>query len=165
MWEPRPALLASRPADEKEQLLSWQEATGWQEVTKLNGNVHSLLPLGNGAGAALVTATDPLEKQVQRLRLSPQLKLVDQRPLEREPVVFASLSTNNAGDLLVQLSKLQQSYAQVDFLECQWQTPPITHDAGGPAAWCPKGLGGARRRRHRPQPRRCRPRAIFFPVA
>ena len=86
-WEPRPALLASRPAGENEQLLSWQEATGWQKLTNLSGSVHSLLPLGNGSGAALVTATDPLEKQVQRLRLSPDLTLIEQRPLEREPVV------------------------------------------------------------------------------
>ena len=34
---PGRTLLASRPAGEKEQLLSWQEATGWQELTKLSG--------------------------------------------------------------------------------------------------------------------------------
>ena len=34
-WEPRPTLLASRPAGENEQLLSWQEATGWQELTSI----------------------------------------------------------------------------------------------------------------------------------
>ena len=138
-WEPRPALLASRPAGENEQLLSWQEATGWQKLTNLSGSVHSLLPLGNGSGAALVTATDPLEKQVQRLRLSPDLTLIDQRPLEREPVVFASLSTNNAGDLLVQRSKLQQSYAQVELWNAKGKRRQLPMTAGGPIRLVPQG--------------------------
>ena len=54
-------------------------------------------------------------------------------------MVFASLSTNNAGDLLVQpqpAAELRPSGA----LERQRQTPPIAHDAGGPIRLVPKGL-------------------------
>ncbi len=76
---------------------------------------------------------------MQRLRLSPDLTLIDQRPLEREPVVFASLSTNNAGDLLVQLSKLQQSYAQVELWNANGKRRQLPMTAGGPIRLVPQG--------------------------
>ena len=138
-WEPRPALLASRPAGDQEQLLTWQEDTGWRELTSFNSSVHSLLPLGNGAGAALVTAIDPLEKQVQLLKFTPELTLIDKHQLERDPVVFASLSTNHAGELLVQRSKLQQSYAQVELWNADGQRRQLPMTAGGPIRLVPQG--------------------------
>ena len=52
-WEPRPALLASRPAGEG--TTPGSRGHGLAGARKLSGSVHSLLPLGNGAGAALVT--------------------------------------------------------------------------------------------------------------
>ena len=138
-WEPRPVLLASRPNGDREQLLTWQETTGWRELASLKGNVHVLLPLGDGAGAALVTASDPLEKQVQLLKLSPELTVIENRQLERQPVVFASLSTNHPGDLLVQRSRLEQSKADVELWRANGQRQQLPMSAGGPIRLVPQG--------------------------
>ena len=138
-WEPRPALVASRPEGSHEQLLHWKEDSGWQVLNRFPGEVHDLLPLGDGSGVALVSARDPLEKRVWRLPLSPQLQAGTPQELEREPVVFASLSTNNPGDLLVQRSTLEQRQASVKLWSAGGQRRELAISAGGPIRLVPQG--------------------------
>lgn len=138
-WEPRPALVASRPQGDDEQLLSWQEGHGWRVLSRFPGEVHDLLPLGDGSGVALVSAKDPLEKRVWRLPLSAQLQAGKPKELEREPVVFASLSTNNPGDLLVQRSTLEQRQATVQLWSASGQRRELAISAGGPIRLVPQG--------------------------
>lgn len=138
-WEPRPTLIASRPQGSNSQLLRWNNNGDWLPLTSVSGELHALQPLGNGAGLALVSARNPLEKQIWRLPISSTLVPAALQPLEKQSVVFASLSSNDAGDLLVQQITPEQRQTSVTLWTAGGRREPLPITATGTIQLVPQG--------------------------
>jgi hypothetical protein len=100
-WDPRPVLVGARPVTGGDQLQLWQQQR-WQPLSPVHGPVESLQPLGNGLGLATVTASDPMARQVWLLELDQSLRPLRERRLNQSPLVYANLSSDQRGDLLLQ---------------------------------------------------------------
>ena len=114
-WDPRPRLLAVVPTGQGEQLQLLQRDGHWQPLTPVLERITAVQPLGNGSGIALTSREGdserlwllPLQQSALHRDDAPDPQGVQAGRLQAllpEPLIFAHLSSNRRGDLLVQWS-------------------------------------------------------------
>ncbi|MFY8147938.1 MAG: hypothetical protein ACOVNL_01820 [Prochlorococcaceae cyanobacterium] len=113
LWDPRPRVLAVVPVAGGEQLQLREHDGRWQTLSPVWHRILQVQPTGGGRAVALVSRTPEGEHQVWRLPLQ-QRNLEPLRrglapvqagrlePLVPEALLFAHLSGNQRGDLLLQ---------------------------------------------------------------
>jgi hypothetical protein len=142
LWDPRPILVAARPVVGGDQIQSWSR-NKWQPLSPVRGKVLAMLPLGNGAGIASVINAKPMASEVWSLMLSNQAKPLLENQLNKHPLIFAALSTDQQGDLLVQFSTPTQPGSKVDLwrmIDLQLHQPArLGLEATGPIQLVPQG--------------------------
>ena len=117
-WEPRPWLIATRPVPGGEQVQLQTRSGGWIPISRVWPAIPSVVPLGNGRGIALVGRDQNGTEQVWWDQLTPRNTASSvaalgpptvnrTKPLLRGEVLFAHLSSNLNGDLLVQSGGFQ----------------------------------------------------------
>ena len=111
-WDPRPRLLAVVPKGSGEQLQLLQRDGSWRPLTPEFERITAVTPLGDGSGIALASRNNagerlwlvPLEQSALQRDGAPGPAGVQAGPLRAllpEPLIFAHLSSNQRGDLLV----------------------------------------------------------------
>jgi hypothetical protein len=116
-WDPRSRILAVVPVAGGEQLQLQRRNGSWQPISPIWARIVSMEPLGDGSGVAVVSqdplGSGPASQRVWRIPLQGQQLAPAGRPLDTvlagppqavgpRPVLFAHLSSNRRGDLLVQ---------------------------------------------------------------
>lgn len=115
-WDPRPHLVAVMPVPGGEQAQVLQHDGRWTPLSPVWHSIAALEPLGDGSGLGLVSRDESGNHQAWRLVLTrPTLsrsgaglgRVVPGRleAFGREPLLFAHLSSNQRGDLLVQTAE------------------------------------------------------------
>jgi len=149
-WDPRPHLLAVVPVAGGEQLQVRQHDGRWTALTPVWPAIPEVQPLGDGSGVGLVSRNGQGDHLVWRLGLrtrnltaSPAgLGVVVQQNLERlndEPLLFAQLSSNRSGDLLVQVSPRAGGGETTLLWKRDGGRQSLALEASGPIALLPQG--------------------------
>ncbi len=152
-WDPRPRLLAVVPTDQGEQLQLQQRDGRWQPLTPVLKQITAVQPLGNGTGIALTTREAEGERlwllPLQQSALQPQeaakpeaIQAGRLQALLPEPLIFAHLSSNRRGDLLVQWSARALGRSITSFWAGGQQSArpeQLKLEASGPMQLLPEG--------------------------
>ena len=142
LWELRPTLLAARPVVGGDQIQRWHK-NSWQPLSPVRGLIQSFLPLGNGRGVAVVNNLKAMDSQVWVLMLSAQGTPLREKQINKNPLIFAALSSDNKGDLLVQSSNAKEPGSRVElsrFEAADLQQPQrLAVEASGPIQLVPQG--------------------------
>lgn len=137
-WDPRPTLVAARPVAGGDQLQRW-DGRQWQPLGPVHGPVQSLLPLGNGAGVVTVTAQQPMAQQIWRLKLDQRLRPQGEQQLNRQPLIYAHLSSNQTGALLVQSSEQLSAESHLQLWPPEGNAETLKLAASGAIQLVPQG--------------------------
>jgi len=149
LWDPRPRILAVVPVRGGEQLQLQQADGRWQAISPVWSQILAVEPIGDGSGVALVSRsaagqqiwTIPLQQRnlapasqgLAPVRAQAPIALGDGRAL------FAHLSSNRRGDLLIQSGGPEPMSAQT-LLWPKGQRPrPLAIEASGPMRLLPQG--------------------------
>jgi hypothetical protein len=149
-WDPRPHVLAVVPVAGGEQLQVRQHNGHWSALTPVWTSIPMVQPLGDGSGVGVVSRNNQGDHQVWRLGLRTRnltttaagLGIVERQKLQRlsgEPLLFAQLSSNRAGDLLVQSSPRQPGQASTVLWRQGGGRQTLALEASGPIALLPQG--------------------------
>jgi len=151
-WDPRPRLLAVVPVGSGEQLQLKGHDGRWRPIAPVLPRIQTVQPLGDGSGVALVSARQnstigehhdlwllPLQQRnLDRGNLrEPRAGQLQQ--LNHEPLIFAHLSSNRRGDLLVQSSSNSSPSGSTWLLQPDNRRLPIPLQASGPMQLLPEG--------------------------
>ena len=122
-WDPRPRVLAVVPVAGGEQLQLREHDGSWQPLSPIWPRLPVIEPLGDGSGVALASqdalgayhlARIPLQQR--NLVASPQqlgpVRAAAPQVLDGRALMFAHLSSNRRGDLLVQSSSSEGSSSE-----------------------------------------------------
>ncbi|MCP9883227.1 hypothetical protein KBY65_12215 [Cyanobium sp. Alchichica 3B3-8F6] len=151
-WDPRPRLLAVVPVPGGEQLQLQRRDGSWQPLTPVWPQLAQVMPLGNGSGVALLSGNDQGSHQLWLLPLQ-QRNLVrapqtlseprpgQLQPLSSAPLLFAHLSSNQRGDLLVQSATAALDPGSTVLRRVQGGEVAIPQSATGPMQLLPEGGG------------------------
>jgi hypothetical protein len=149
-WDPRPHLLAVVPVAGGEQLQVRQHDGRWAALTPVWPSIPMVQPLGDGAGVGVVSRDREGDQQVWRLglrtrnlsRAAAGLGVVEPQRLAKlsaKPLMFAQLSSNRAGDLLVQSSPHPPGQASTVLWRRGGGRQALDLEASGPIALLPQG--------------------------
>ena len=149
-WDPRPRLLAVVPRGNGEQLQLLQRNGTWRPLTPEFERITAVTPLGDGSGIALASRTQtgerlwlvPLQQSALRRNGEPGPPGVQAGPLRAllpEPLMFAHLSSNQRGDLLVQWSARALGRSITSFWPRQGRRQQLELEASGPMQLLPEG--------------------------
>lgn len=154
-WDPRPHLLAVVPSGEGERLMLRLRDRRWQPLAPLQQRILQIEPLGNGAGVALVSDDRESRQRVLLRQLSQQaLSVLEQGlgdpqlgPLDElesgasGSLLFAHLSSNQRGELLVQLGGFEPDSDRVWIQSKGTSRRMLELKASGPLRLLPDGNG------------------------
>jgi hypothetical protein len=150
-WDPRPRLLAVVPVAGGEQLQVQQRDGRWQPLMRPFRRLAQVMPLGDGSGVAVLTSDGGSSHQLwllplQQRNLARQGGLAEPRAeqlrsLERGPLLYAHLSSNRRGDLLVQSAALALGQAKTDLWLRRGDRQRLSVEASGPMQLLPEGGG------------------------
>lgn len=151
LWDPRPRLLAVVPVAGGDQLHLRDHDGRWRPLTpKRWRQILSVEGLGDGAALALVSREEGGLQQVWRLPLR-QRNLAPEgqglapvaadapQPLLKERVLFAHISGNRRGELLVQAGGMGGAGVQTQLWPPGGSPRPLPLDAIGTASLLPEG--------------------------
>lgn len=149
-WDPRPRLLAVTPQGSGEQLQLLQRDGSWQALTPVFERITAVTPLGDGSGIALASPNDqgerlwllPLAQSALQRGHQPAPNAVKPGPLQAllpDPLIFAHLSSNQRGDLLVQWSSQALGRSITSFWPRKGQPQQLELEASGPMQLLPEG--------------------------
>ena len=151
-WDPRPRLLAVVPVPGGEQLQLQRRDGSWLPLSPVWPQLAHVMPVGDGSGVALLSGDGQGSHQLWRLPLH-QRNLVREpgglgepkpgrlEPLSEEPLLFAHLSSNRRGDLLVQASTTALEPGTTVLLSRRGERQPLVQNASGPMQLLPEGGG------------------------
>jgi hypothetical protein len=151
-WDPRPRLLAVVPVPGGEQLQLQRRDGSWLPLTPVWPQLAQVTPLGNGSGVAVLSGNDQGAHQLWLLPLrqrnlvrAPQTLSEPQagqlQRLSKAPLLFAHLSSNQRGDLLVQSATTALDPGSSVLRRVQGGEVPIPQSATGPMQLLPEGGG------------------------
>jgi hypothetical protein len=117
-WDPRSYLVAVMVEEQGEQLKLRRDDGSWLPLSSVEQRILQIEPLGNGKGVAFVTDNDPSKLEVLLRQLTPRAisdqvqGLADPLPgaiqsLASGSLLFAHLSSNQRGELLVQVGGIE----------------------------------------------------------
>ena len=149
-WDPRPRVLAVVNVQGGEQLQVRQHNGDWTAISPIWPEIPHVLPLGDGSGVAAASRLDNGQLQLwliplRQANLHPvgqqaPGKLADPpQRLRRKPVLFAHLSTNRRGDLLIQSGRLEPGSRQSVLLPQTGRSQILPWPASGPIQLLPEG--------------------------
>ncbi|TVS06461.1 MAG: hypothetical protein EA413_03885 [Cyanobium sp. PLM2.Bin73] len=150
-WDPRPRVLAVVAAAGGEQLQLREHDGSWRPISPVWPEIPHVLPLGDGSGVAAASREPDgqlrlwrIALQQHNLRLASEpaqaVRAADPQPLKGGPVLFAHLSSNRLGDLLVQSGQLEPGSSQARLQRGgrrRWRQLPWS--ASGPMLLLPEG--------------------------
>ncbi|AII49126.1 hypothetical protein KR52_08225 [Synechococcus sp. KORDI-52] len=151
-WDPRPWLMATKPVEGGEQLQLQTRSEGWIPISRVWPAILSVVPLGNGEGIAMVVQNQNGTEQVWWEQLRPRSIASSQatlgaptrrntEPLLKREVLFAHLSSNLNGDLLVQSGGFRPGSHQVLLVQADGQRRTLDLKPSGPMQLLPAGGG------------------------
>ncbi len=149
-WDPRPRLLAVVPVAGGEQLQVQQPDGRWQPLSPVWPQLANVLPLGDGSGVAMLSGDGRGSHQLWLLPLEQHNLVREPRslrnpiagkltPLSERPLLFAHLSSNRRGDLLVQASTTALEPGQTLLLSSSGRKQRLGQAASGPIQLLPEG--------------------------
>ena len=154
-WDPRPRILAVVPVPGGEQLQLQQHNGRWQPLSPVWPRIFSVEVLGDGSGVAVVSqgqrTQGPAGQQIwlipvqQRNLARAQLGLGPPQPgqpraLGQDRHLFAHLSSNRFGDLLIQSGGLEPGSARTLLWPRRAGRPTtLPFEANGPMRLLPQG--------------------------
>jgi len=151
-WDPRPTLLAVVQSDGGEQVQMQGRDGRWLALTDVWPSIVQMEPLGNGRGVAFV-AVDAQGDQVVGLRtLTPRAlgvdvaslgtpRLGDLEQLTDTGQLFAHVSSNLRGDLIVQAGRIEPGSDQLWLRSADGQRRDLNLKLAGPVRLLPDGTG------------------------
>ena len=154
-WDPRPHLLAVVPSGQGELLTLRLRDGRWQPLAPTQQRILQIEPLGNGAGVALVSDDSEARQRVLLRQLSqkalsvheqglgdPQLGPLDELESGASgSLLFAHLSSNQRGELLVQLGGFEPDSDRVWIQSNGTSRRILELKASGPLRLLPDGNG------------------------
>ncbi|MFM1798212.1 MAG: hypothetical protein RLZZ117_490 [Cyanobacteriota bacterium] len=151
LWDPRPRLLAVVPVSGGEQLWLRDHDGRWSPLLpKIWRQIVAVEALGDGAALALVSREEGGLQQVWRLPLR-QRNLASERqglapvsagppePLLPAPMLFAHISGNRRGELLVQAGGMGEDRVETLLWPPAGSARPLPLEAAGTASLLPEG--------------------------
>ena len=151
-WDPRPWLIATRPVKGGEQVQLQTRSGDWIPISRIWPAIPSVIPLGNGRGIAFVGRDQNGTEQVWWNQLTPRNTASNQaalgtptvsseEPVLKGEVLFAHLSSNLNGDLLVQSGGFQPGSDQALLLQANGKRQTLGLQPSGPMQLLPAGGG------------------------
>ena len=151
-WDPRPWLIATRPVKGGEQLQLQTRSGDWIPISRVWPAIPSVTPLGNGRGIAFVGRNQNGTEQVWWKQLTPRSTASNlttlgpptvsgTEPLLKGEVLFAHLSSNLNGDLLVQSGGFEPGSDQALLLQADGKRQRLALKPSGPMQLLPAGGG------------------------
>ena len=148
-WDPRPRLLAVVAVAGGEQLQLQQRDGRWRPLTRPFRRIVQLMPLGDGSGIAFLSGDGqrghhlwllPLEQR----NLEPWGGLAEPlagppRRLDQGPLLYAHLSSNRIGDLLVQSAPAEMGKERTELWLRDGGRQVLNLGAAGPIQLLPEG--------------------------
>lgn len=151
LWDPRPRLLAVVPVGTGDQLHLRDHDGRWRPLLpKVWRQIVAVEALGDGTALALVSRERKGLQQVWRLPLR-QRNLAPEgeglapvgagppEPLQREPILFAHISGNRRGELLVQAGGMAADAVQTQLWPASGSPRSLALEAVGTASLLPEG--------------------------
>jgi hypothetical protein len=151
LWDPRPRLLAVTPVAGGEQLQLREHDGRWRPLLpQLWPQIVAVEALGDGQALALVSrGADGLQSvwrvPLQQRNLAPEAKGLGPvqagapEPLEQEPLLFAHISGNRRGELLVQAGGIDPQAASTQLWPPAGRPRRLDLGATGTATLLPEG--------------------------
>ena len=152
LWDPRPQIVAVVPVQGGEQVQRRDHGGRWRPISPIWPRITALEPLGDGTGVAVVSQGrrdgGPAGQQIWRLKLQPEPQRQDPlrhnglspMRLGNDPVLFAHLSSNRLGELLIQSGGLEPASAQTLLWPSGGGSPQALElQASGPMRLLPQG--------------------------
>ena len=151
-WDPRPWLIATRPVDGGEQVQLQTRSGGWRPISRVWPVINSVVPLGNGEGIAIVGRDENGNEQVwwDKLtlhstgthlnQLGPPTVRSSEALLNGE-VLFAHLSSNLNGDLLLQSGGFRPGSDRAELVQANGRRRKLSLQPAGPMQLLPAGGG------------------------
>jgi len=155
-WDPRPYLLAVVPTAGREQLQVQARDGLWYPISPSFPKLSSVVPLGDGSGIALLNRDGQSSHRlwllpVQQRNVAPLQagglgRLEEPRParlrsLSDQALIYAHLSSNRRGDLLVQSSTTALGQETSTFWPNRGGRTTLGFEASGPMQLLPEGGG------------------------
>ena len=151
-WDPRPWLIATRPVKGGEQVQLQTRSGGWIPISRVWPAIPSVVPLGNGRGIALVGRDQNGTERVWWDQLAPRSTATNVAalrpptvsntlPLLKGEVLFAHLSSNLNGDLLVQSGWFRPGSDQALLVQANGKRKRLALKPSGPMQLLPAGGG------------------------
>ena len=151
-WDPRSSLLAVVVEEQGEQLKLRRQDGRWLPLSSVEQRILQIEPLGNGEGVAFVTDNDPSKLEVLLRELSPRA-LSDQaqglgnplpgalQSLASGSLLFAHLSSNQRGELLVQVGGIEAGSDRTWILSAHAKRRDLNLEVAGAIRLLPDGSG------------------------
>ncbi len=155
LWDPRPRVLAVVPVGSGEQVQVREHDGRWRAITPVWPQIAALEALGDGSGVAVVSRTLQGSYRVWRVPLQQgslapiapgsqldepsRLGFSAPKPLGQKDLLFAHLSSNRRGELLVQASGTQPNEAFSQLWPAQGTPRGLSLQATGPMRLLPEG--------------------------
>ena len=151
-WDPRPHLLAVVVTKDGEQLQLRRKNGDWLPLSSFQERILQLEPLGNGEGVAFVTDNAPSQLEVLLQQLTPRAisqqvdGLADPLPGEIESLasgslLFAHLSSNQRGELLVQVGGIEAGSDSTWIRSAEFARRNLNLEGSGAIRLLPDGSG------------------------
>ena len=151
-WDPRPTLLAVVQREDGQQLQMQDRSGAWIPLTAELPGIFLVEPLGNGRGVAFVAA-DASGDQFVGLRWleprslgadaaaigSPEVGVLER--LTADGQLFAHVSSNLRGDLLVQAGRMEPGSDQLWLRRADGRRDDLGLNRAGPVRLLPDGTG------------------------
>jgi hypothetical protein len=150
-WDPRPRVLAVVPAAGGGQVQLREHDGSWRPLSPVWPEIPLLLPLGDGSGVAAASREPDGQLRLWRIPLrqanlrpagepAQAVRADAPEPLLDRSVLFAHLSSNRNGDLLIQTGQLLPGSSEARLLPGQgWRWRRLPWTASGPMRLLPEG--------------------------